>query len=164
MVLLRFTRSFGTLISNRGLEMWESAYTLQQKVLGLFKYPLTFLIGNRESWYFNYWFLYDSVQILYLLIAVFKVIDFYFFFFLILRLRSKCNYLVKICHLLCLNSLTHESHVSNIALTSGVLFSPRQLPEFLFFSFILNIWKYLWHWRTWESGTIHFCCSKTTAL
>lgn len=98
-------------------------------------------------------FLYNSVQILYFLITVFNVIDASIskvFFSVIFRIISKCSNLVTVCHLLCLNSLTHESPVSNIAVTSGVLFSPRQLPEFHIYFFFLRF-KYMKISLAWEN-------------
>lgn len=73
-------------------------------------------------------FLHDSVQILYLLIGVFKVIDFFFSLSSLGSDLSAITWLQYVSY-----SLSHESYVSNTALTSGVLFSPRELPEFLFF-------------------------------
>lgn len=98
-------------------------------------------------------FLNNSVQILYLLITVFSVIDASIskvFFSVIFRIRSKCSNLVTVCNLLCLNSLTHESPVSNVAVTSGVLFSPRQLPEFHIYFFFLRF-KYMKISLAWEN-------------
>lgn len=82
-------------------------------------------------------FLHDSVQILYLLIGVFKVIDFFFSLSSLGSDLSAITWLQYVSY-----SLSHESYVSNTALTSGVLFSPRELPEFLFFFSLLNI-KYM---------------------